>query len=170
MRWTTRRCWRRSSSRRWPGALERRAWLPVRQVTRRTWPNGQTTHDELRPLKTVAARLPCAYENPGRFVAGRPLVQGMRVVLSAEVSHTYEELIERILHAGMSYAEAVDQQTSLVICDEPKPDQGKGYQAGDWVSRWSATPSSCRCWSTSSVAPTSRSSPTRLSGDQFTLF
>ncbi len=51
--------------------------------------------------------------------------------MSAEVSHTYEELIERILHAGMSYAEAVDQQTSLVICDEPKPDQGKGYQAGE---------------------------------------
>ena len=113
------------------GAREHRAWLPVRPVTRRTWPNGQTTHDELRPLKAVAARLPCAYENPGRFVAGRPLVQGMRVVLSAEVSHTYEELIERTLHAGLSYAEAVDQPTSLVVCDELKPDQGKGYQAGE---------------------------------------
>jgi DNA polymerase-3 subunit epsilon len=111
------------------GALDRGAWLPVRPVTRRTWPNGQTTHDELRPLKAVAARLPCAYENPGRFVAGRPLVQGMRVALSAEVTHTYEELIERTLHAGMSYAEAVDQQTSLVICDEAEPEQGKGYQA-----------------------------------------
>jgi DNA polymerase-3 subunit epsilon len=113
------------------GAVDRGAWLPVRPVTRRTWPNGQTTHEELRPLKAVAARLPCAYENPGRFMAGRPLVQGMRVALSAEVSHTYEELIERTLHAGMSYAEAVDQQTSLVICDEAEPDQGKGYQAGE---------------------------------------
>ena len=111
------------------GALDRGAWLPVRPVTRRTWPNGQTTHEELRPLKAVAARLPCAYENPGRFMAGRPLVQGMRVALSAEVSHTCEELIERTLHAGMSYTEAVDQQTSLVICDEAEPDQGKGYQA-----------------------------------------
>jgi DNA polymerase III subunit epsilon len=113
------------------GARERRAWLPVRPVIRRTWPNGQTTHDELRPLKAIAARLPCTFENPGRFVAGRPLVQGMRVALSTEVSHTFEELIERTLHAGMSYTEAVDQQTSLVICDEPKPDQGKGYQAGE---------------------------------------
>jgi DNA polymerase III subunit epsilon len=111
------------------GALDRRKWLPVRPVTRRTWPNGQLTHDELRPLKAVAARLPCPYENPGRFVTGRPLVQGMRVALSAEVSHTYEELIERILHAGLSYAENVDQQTSFVICDESAPDQGKGYQA-----------------------------------------
>ena len=113
------------------GAQDRRMWLPVRRVNRRIWPNGQITHDELRPLKTVAARLPCEYENPGAFMAGRPLVQGMRVALSAELEHTYEELIERILHAGLSYTEAVDQQTSLVLCNEPRPEQGKGYQANE---------------------------------------
>jgi DNA polymerase-3 subunit epsilon len=113
------------------GAHDRKAWLPVRPVHRRSWPNGQVTHDELRPLKMIAARLPCAYQNPGRFVAGRPLVQGMSVALSTEIGHTYEELIERILHAGMAYTEAVDQQTSLVICDEAEPDQGRGYQAGE---------------------------------------
>ena len=112
-------------------AHERRTWLPIRPVTRRSWPNGQITHEELRPLKAVAARLPCVYENPGRFVVGRPLVQGMRVSLSTEVTHTYEELIERILHAGLAYTEAVEQQTSLVVCDEPKPEHGKGYQAGE---------------------------------------
>ncbi len=111
------------------GAHDRKAWLPVRPVTRRSWPNGQVTHDELLPLKSVAARLPCDFQNPGRFVAGRPLVQGMRVALSAEVSHTYEELIERILHAGLAYADTVDQQTSLVVCDAAEPDQGRGYQA-----------------------------------------
>jgi DNA polymerase-3 subunit epsilon len=100
-------------------------------VKRRNWPNGQVTHDELLPLRTIAARLPCDFQNPGRFVAGRPLVQGMRVALSAEVSHTYEELIERILHAGLAYADIVDQQTSLVVCDEPGPEQGRGYQAGE---------------------------------------
>jgi len=113
------------------GAHERKAWLPVRPVKRRSWPNGQVTHDELLPLRTIAARLPCDFQNPGRFVAGRPLVQGMRVALSAEVSHTYEELIERVLHAGLAYADIVDQQTSLVVCDEPGPEQGRGYQAGE---------------------------------------
>jgi DNA polymerase-3 subunit epsilon len=113
------------------GAHERKAWLPVRPVRRRNWPNGQVTHDELRPLKMIAARLPCPYQNPGPFTAGRPLVQGMAVALSTEVMHTHEELIERILHAGMAYTEAVDQQTSLVICDETSPDQGRGYQAGE---------------------------------------
>ena len=111
------------------GAHERNAWLPVRPVARRTWPNGQVTHDELLPLRTLAARLPGDFQNPGRFVAGRPLVQGMRIALSAEVTHTYEELIERMLHAGLSYADIVDQQTSLVVCNDPDPDQGRGYQA-----------------------------------------
>ena len=77
----------------------------------------------------LASRLPCAYLNPGRFIAGRPLVQGMRVALSAEVTRTHEELIERIVHAGLAYADAVDPETSLVICNEPNPEQGKGYQA-----------------------------------------
>lgn len=112
-------------------ARDRKAWLPLRPVTRRRWPNGLVTHDELRPLKMLASRLPCAYLNPGPFIAGRPLVQGMRVALSAEVSRTHEELIERILHAGLAYTDAVDLHTSLVICNEAAPEQGKGYQANE---------------------------------------
>jgi DNA polymerase-3 subunit epsilon len=110
-------------------ARERKVWLPVRSVSRRQWPNGQVTHEELRPLKMLASRLPCPHMNPGRFVAGRPLVQGMRVALSAEVARTHEELIERIVHAGLAYSDAVDPETSLVICNEPAPEHGKGYQA-----------------------------------------
>jgi len=112
-------------------ARERKVWLPVRPLTRRMWPNGQVTHEELRPLKMLAARLPYSYLNPGRFVAGRPLVQGMRVALSAEVTRTHEELIERIVDAGLSYTEAVDPETSLILCNETEPEQGKGYQANE---------------------------------------
>jgi len=112
-------------------ARERKAWLPLRPVERRRWPSGLVTHEELRPLKMIASRLPCPYLNPGRFVRGRPLVQGMRVALSAEVKRTHEELVERILHAGLAYSDAVDPETSLVICNEPKPEQGKGYQANE---------------------------------------
>jgi len=56
-------------------------------------------------------------------------VQGMRIALSAETTHTHEEVIERILDAGLAYAENVDQQTSLVVCNDAAPAQGKGYQA-----------------------------------------
>jgi DNA polymerase-3 subunit epsilon len=110
-------------------ALELDVWLPLRQVTRRRWPNGRVTHDELRPLKMVAARVPCPWLNPGRYVPGRPLVQGMRVVLSAEVRRTHEELIERIMHAGLTYTDVLDTETSLVICNEPGAAHGKGFQA-----------------------------------------
>ena len=110
-------------------ARERRVWLPVHPVTRRSWPNGRVTHDELHPLKVVAARRPCPYANPGRFVPQRPLVQGMRVGLAGVHGRTYEEVLERILHAGLAYTETVDQHTSLIVCDETSPEQGKGYQA-----------------------------------------
>jgi DNA polymerase-3 subunit epsilon len=110
-------------------ARDRDVWLPVRQATRRRWPNGRVTHDELRPLKMLASRMPCPYLNPGRYVRGRPLVQGMRVALAAEVVRTHEELVERILHAGLAYSDTVDRETSLVICNEPRPERGKGYLA-----------------------------------------
>lgn len=112
-------------------ARERRTWLPLRPVTRRHWPNGRTTHEQLRPLKALASRIPCRYTNPGRYIAGRPLVQGMQVALSAEVTHTHEELIERILHAGLAYTDDITGQTSLVVCNEPNPEHGKGFHAAD---------------------------------------
>lgn len=104
-------------------------WLPVHPVTRRRWPNGRVTHDELRPLKALASRMPCPYLNPGPYVRGRPLVQGMRVALAAEVGRTHEELVERILHAGLAYSDDVDRETSLVVCNDAAPAQGKGYHA-----------------------------------------
>lgn len=110
-------------------AREREIWLPVRPVSRRRWPNGRVTHEELKPLKALAARMLCPYQNPGRYVGGRPMVQGMRVALSSEVVRTHEELVERILHAGLAYAENVDPDTSMVICNESNPLQGKGYTA-----------------------------------------
>ncbi|WP_197375201.1 DEDDh family exonuclease [Mycolicibacterium baixiangningiae] len=113
-------------------ARERRAWLPTRPVGRRRWPNGRVTHDELHPLKMVAARTPCPYLNPGRYVPGRPLVKGMRVAVSAEVSHTHEELIERMVTAGLAYVDNVDPVTSLVICNQADVEQGKGYQAHEF--------------------------------------
>lgn len=110
-------------------ARELDSWLPVRPTSRRRWPNGRITHDELRPLKAVAAREPCAWLNPGRHVPGRPLVQGMRVALSNEVARTHEELVERIMHAGLAYADVIDAETSVVICNEPHAEQGKGFHA-----------------------------------------
>ncbi|BBY45244.1 DEDDh family exonuclease [Mycolicibacterium celeriflavum] len=152
-------------------ARERKVWLPVHPVTRRRWPNGFVTHDELRPLKAVASRLPCTYLNPGRFVAGRPLVQGMRVALSAEVKRTHEELIERILHAGLAYTDAVDSETSLVVCNDPRPAQGKGYHGTELGVPLVNDADFMRCLD-AVVGGTGieEFTDTSLAGDQFALF
>lgn len=112
-------------------AREIDVWLPVRPVTRQRWPNGRVTHGELQPLKKLAARIPCPFENPGRYVPGRPLVQGMRVALSAECTRTHDELLERMLQAGLAYSDTVDPHTSLIVCNEPRPVRGKGFQAAE---------------------------------------
>lgn len=129
-------------------------------VTRRRWPNGRVTHDELRPLKVLASRMPCPYLNPGPYVGGRPLVQGMRVALAAEVERTHEELVERILHAGLAYSDTVDRETSLVVCNDPAAEHGKGY-----LARQLGVPviSDAQFWTAfapSSAAPAWTSSPT----------
>lgn len=110
-------------------ARQRGVWLPVRPAARRRWPNGRITHEELRPLKMVAVRTPCPWLNPGPYTPGGPLVQGMRVGLSAEVQRTHEELVERIMHAGLAYSDMIDAETSVVICNDPDADQGKGFHA-----------------------------------------
>lgn len=110
-------------------ARERGTWLPVRDTARRRWPNGRVTHEELRPLKKLASRQPCHWLNPGPYTAGLPLVQGMRVALTSEVNHTHEELIEQIMNTGLAYTESVDEDTSVVICNNEDPKQGKGFHA-----------------------------------------
>ena len=152
-------------------ARERKVWLPLRPVSRRQWPNGRVTHEELRPLKMLASRLPCEYLNPGRFIAGRPMVQGMRVALSAEVTRTHEELVERIVHAGLAYADAVDPETSLVICNEPHPEQGKGYQAHELgVPLVSDAEFMCQLDGIAGGTGIEDFSDTTLTGEQFALF
>lgn len=152
-------------------ARERKVWLPLRPVSRRYWPNGHVTHEELRPLKMLAARLPCVYLNPGRFVAGRPLVQGMRVALSAEVARTHEELIERIVHAGLAFTDTVDPETSLVVCNEPTPEHGKGFQACELGIPLVSDADFMACLD-AVVGGTSIEdfTDTTLAGDQFALF
>ena len=152
-------------------ARERKVWLPVRQVCRRRWPNGRVTHEDLRPLKVLAARLPCPYLNPGPYVPGRPLVQGMRVALSAEMTCTHEQAIERILHTGLAYSDNVDAATSVVICNEPDPLQGKGYQANELgVPVLTDSAFMSLLGSVIGGASVEEFTDTTQAGDQYTLF
>ena len=108
-------------------ARDRDVWLPVRPVSRRRWPNGAVTHEELRPLKMPGVQDAVPYLNPGRYQRGGPLVQGMRVALSAEVTRTHEELVERMIHAGLALYRRRRPRHPLVICNESLPEHGKGF-------------------------------------------
>ena len=67
-------------------------WLPVRPVGRRLWPNGTITHEELRPLKMLASRMPCPYLNPGRYVGVAPGEEVSDEDFKAQLQTLNEEL------------------------------------------------------------------------------
>jgi DNA polymerase III subunit epsilon len=93
------------------------------------------------------------------------------VALSAEVARTHEELIERIVHAGLAFTDTVDPETSLVVCNEPKPEQGKGFSACELGIPLVSDTDFMACLD-AVVGGTSIEdfTDTTLAGDQFALF
>lgn len=59
----------------------------------------------------------------------------MRVGLAAEVKRTHEELVERILHAGLAYSDVVDRDTSLVVCNATAPNTARAITPCSWGFR-----------------------------------
>ncbi len=93
----------------------------MRPVTRRRWPSGRVTHDELRPLKVAWMAAPTS--TPGQYVQGRPLVQNTRVGLAAR--RTHGELVERILRrAGLQRRHEPGYLTGGLQRDRPRLRQG----------------------------------------------
>ena len=63
-------------------------WLPVRPVTRRRWPNGRITHDELKATEGAGGADALPYLNPGRYVgAAQPMVQACGWRCPATAAH-----------------------------------------------------------------------------------
>jgi DNA polymerase-3 subunit epsilon len=50
----------------------------------------------------------------------------------AECTRNQEELIERILHAGLTYSDVVGPETSLVVCNEPRSERGNADLAREF--------------------------------------
>jgi DNA polymerase-3 subunit epsilon len=61
----------------------------------------------------------CPYPNPGRYLPGGPLVQGMRVAISGDTSVDRELLEDRAVEAGLHIASGVSRLTSLVVSNDP---------------------------------------------------
>ncbi|MFJ2632207.1 TerD family protein [Streptomyces sp. NPDC087422] len=64
-------------------------------------------------------KTPCAYRNPGRWTAGGPLVQGMKVAVTGDTRVAREDLIVRSVAAGLNMVTSVSGQTSVVVTNDP---------------------------------------------------
>ncbi|MFI1360058.1 DEDDh family exonuclease [Streptomyces sp. NPDC020898] len=61
----------------------------------------------------------CPYPNPGRFVDGKPLKQGMRVAFSGDTSVERDLLEDRAVEAGLHVATSLSRLTSLLVTNDP---------------------------------------------------
>ncbi|MDN5932338.1 MAG: TerD family protein, partial [Pseudonocardia sp.] len=55
----------------------------------------------------------------GRLQPGRPLVQGMRVSVTGAVSEPREQLVERLVGAGLDIGSSVNRLTSVLVTNNP---------------------------------------------------
>ena len=79
-----------------------------------------------RPAKRRPA---CPYPNPGRYQAGGPLRQGMRVAFSGDTSTDRELLEDQAFAAGLHIASSVSRLTSLLVTNYPEARTSKVTRA-----------------------------------------
>ncbi|SDK85767.1 DEDDh family exonuclease [Streptomyces indicus] len=72
---------------------------------------------------------PSPYPNPGRYEAGRPLRQGMRVAFSGDTSTERELLEDRAVEAGLHVATSLSRLTSLLVTNDPDSGTSKVVKA-----------------------------------------
>ncbi|MEU0743193.1 DEDDh family exonuclease [Streptomyces sp. NPDC006134] len=71
----------------------------------------------------------CPYPNPGRYEAGKPLKQGMRVAFSGDTSTERELLEDRAAQAGLHVATSLSRLTSLLVTNDPDSGTSKVVKA-----------------------------------------
>jgi DNA polymerase III subunit epsilon len=69
-----------------------------------------------RPLRIPTP--PCPWRNPGRWEAGRPLVQGMKLVFTGPTREPRLRLAERLVAAGLDVGNSVSRITSALVCND----------------------------------------------------
>ena len=71
----------------------------------------------------------CPWRNPGRLDPGRPLVQGMRVAITGAVSEPREDVVERLVAAGLDVTRSVSRLTSVLVTNHPEHRTRKAVRA-----------------------------------------
>ncbi|GAA4798152.1 DEDDh family exonuclease [Streptomyces ziwulingensis] len=71
----------------------------------------------------------CPHPNPGRYVDGKPLKQGMRIAFSGDTSTERELLEDRATEAGLHVATSLSRLTSLLVTNDPDSGTSKVVKA-----------------------------------------
>ncbi|MDT0453477.1 DEDDh family exonuclease [Streptomyces hesseae] len=74
----------------------------------------------------------CPYPNPGRYVPGGQLKQGMRVAFSGDTSIDRELLEDRAVEAGLHVATSISRLTSVLVTNDPGSPTSKVVKAGSF--------------------------------------
>ncbi|MGY1702177.1 TerD family protein [Geodermatophilus sp. SYSU D00766] len=81
------------------------------------------------PFPAKAPRTPCPWRTPGRWAAGTPLVQGMKVVITGSTSTPREILTRRCTEAGLDVMNTVSGRTHVLVCNRADEQTGKAARA-----------------------------------------
>lgn len=81
------------------------------------------------PWPDRVLRVPCDWANPGRFVVGARLVQGMAVAITGPTSAPRAELAVAMQKKGLDVVNSVSGRTSVVVCNDDHSTSAKGQQA-----------------------------------------
>ncbi|MDU0478556.1 hypothetical protein QVA66_04805 [Staphylococcus chromogenes] len=133
-----------------PQASEQRAQLPAEQVSVETaqligkiyfaTKDDAATYDphtlkgdrfglQRSITRVEATDAICPFENPGTYQDGGKLIQGMEFVVSPDIEMDPDTVIAAGVDKGLSYAEKVTRQSSLVVCNETSILRGKAMHA-----------------------------------------
>ncbi|MFH8974409.1 TerD family protein [Streptomyces sp. NPDC017890] len=74
-------------------------------------------------------KAPCAFRNPGRLIAGGPLVQGMKIAVTGETRTARADLLLRGAAAGLNMMSSVSRHTSALVTNDSSAGSAKARRA-----------------------------------------
>ncbi|MCK7637340.1 DNA polymerase III subunit epsilon [Corynebacterium pygosceleis] len=80
-------------------------------------------------LRVDAADAERRFINPGPWQRGKPLTEGMEIVVSPEIAVDPDEIIAAAVGANLNYSEKLTRATSLVVCNQTTDLSGKAMHA-----------------------------------------
>lgn len=80
-------------------------------------------------VRVQAAEAELSLANPGKYVPGRSLIEGMEVVVADEIGYSPDTIIDALLEAGLVYREHLHRGVSVVVCNKTTDLRGKAMHA-----------------------------------------